>query len=88
MTFPKMVQRLCCDNERGTGKGVPIECMQASQHSLLLESFTCSDEGLTLEKSAFQIFHGGNSTFTNSSDKNPIFMFHCYGLTDATPQFL
>ena len=28
-----------------------------------------SDEGLTLEKSAFQIFHGGNSTFINSFDK-------------------
>ena len=29
----------------------------------------CSDEGLTLETSAFQIFHGGNSTFINSFDK-------------------
>ena len=28
-----------------------------------------SDEGLTLETSAFQIFHGGNSTFINSFDK-------------------
>ena len=27
------------------------------------------DEGLTLEISAFQIFHGGNSTFINSFDK-------------------
>ena len=27
------------------------------------------DEGLTLETSAFQIFHGGNSTFNNSFDK-------------------
>ena len=27
------------------------------------------DEGLTLETSAFQIFHGGNSTFINSFDK-------------------
>ena len=36
-TFAKTVQRLCCDNERGTGKGVPIGCMQASQHSLFLE---------------------------------------------------
>ena len=32
-------------------------------------------EGLTLEPSAFQIFHGGNSTFINSP-------------TDAVPQFL
>ena len=28
-----------------------------------------SDEGLTLKTSAFQIFHGGNSTFINSFDK-------------------
>ena len=28
-----------------------------------------SDEGLTLETSAFLIFHGGNSTFINSFDK-------------------
>ena len=28
-----------------------------------------SDEGLMLETSAFQIFHGGNSTFINSFDK-------------------
>ena len=28
-----------------------------------------SDEGLTLETSAFQIFHGGNFTFINSFDK-------------------
>ena len=32
-----------------------------------------SDEGLTLETSAFQIFHGGNSTFINSSDKTKFF---------------
>ena len=37
MTFPKMVQRLCCDNKRGSGKGVPIGCMQASQHGIFLE---------------------------------------------------
>ena len=29
----------------------------------------CSDEGLTLETSAFQILHGGNFTFINSFDK-------------------
>ena len=28
-----------------------------------------SDEGLSLETSAFQIFHGGNSTFFNSFHK-------------------
>ena len=44
-----------------------------------------SDEGLTLETSTFQIFHGGNSTFTNSFDKHQIF-FH--SPTDSAPQFL
>ena len=33
------------------------------------------DEGLTLETSPFQIFHGGNSTFINSFDKTKIFVF-------------
>jgi len=28
-----------------------------------------SDEGLTLETSALQLFHGGNSTFINSFEK-------------------
>ena len=32
-------------------------------------SFHSPDEGLTLEMSALQIFHGGNSTFNNSFDK-------------------
>ena len=32
-----------------------------------------SDEGLTLETSAFQIFHGSNSTFINSFGK-PFFV--------------
>ena len=31
-----------------------------------------SDEGLTLETSAFQIFHGGNFTFINSFDKTKV----------------
>ena len=31
-----------------------------------------SDEGLTLETSAFLIFHGGNSTFINSFDKTKL----------------
>ena len=30
---------------------------------------TGSNEGLRLEKSAFQIFHGDNSSFINSFDK-------------------
>ena len=34
-----------------------------------------SDEGLRLETSAFQIFHGGNFTFINSFDKTK-FVFH------------
>ena len=45
-----------------------------------------SDEGLTLETSAFQIFHGGNFTFINSFDKNQIFVL--ISPTDAAPQFL
>ena len=39
--------------------------MQTSSTSKSLRS----DEGLTLETSAFQIFHGGNFTFINSFDK-------------------
>ena len=35
------------------------------------------DEGLTLETSAFQIFHGGNSTFINLLDKST---FSWYGI--------
>ena len=30
------------------------------------------NEGLTLETSAFLIFHGGNSTFINSFDKTKL----------------
>ena len=36
------------------------------------------DEELTLETSAFQIFHGGNSTFINLFDKTK---FSCITLT-------
>ena len=36
-----------------------------------------SDEGLTLETSAFQIAHGGNSTFINTFDKTK---FCCFTL--------
>jgi len=35
----------------------------------LRQSELRSDEGLTLETSAFQIFHGGNWTFINTFDK-------------------
>ena len=41
-----------------------------------------SDEGLMLETSAFQTFHGGNSIFINSFAK-AIFFFH--SPTDAAP---
>ena len=34
-----------------------------------------SDEGLTLETSAFQVFHGGNSTFIDSFDKSKLSCF-------------
>ena len=44
-----------------------------------------SDEGLTLETSAFQVFHAGNSTLINSFDKTR-FLFH--SPTDAVPQVL
>ena len=43
-----------------------------------------SDEGLTLEMSAFSIFHGSNSTL-NLFDKTK-FLFH--SPTDAVAQFL
>ena len=35
----------------------------------VVRSLGRSDEGLTLETSAFQISQGGNSTFINSFDK-------------------
>ena len=38
-----------------------------------------SDEGLMLETSAFQMFHGGNSPFMNSFDKNK------FTVTNNTP---
>ena len=44
-----------------------------------------SDGGLRLETSAFQIFHGGNSTIINSFDETQ-FLFH--SPTDATSRFL
>ena len=49
-------------------------------HSLL-ESIR-SDEGLTLETSAFLNFHGGNSTFINSFDETKFLLesaqLNCY----------
>ena len=43
-----------------------------------------SDDGITLEKSTFQIFLGGNSTFIKSFDKTKAYMFH--SPADAVPQ--
>ena len=55
------------------------------QHITSHNSSIRSDEGLMLEMSAFQIFHGGNSTFINSFDKTKFFS---HSSTDAAPQFL
>ena len=40
------------------------------KHENLVLSNACSHERLTLEKSAFQIFYGGNLIFTNTFDEN------------------
>ena len=45
----------------------------------------CSDEGLTLETSAFQPLYGGQFTLSTPLI-NQIFVFH--STTDAAPQFL
>ena len=45
---------------------------------LVLSNVIRSDEGLTLVMSAFQIFHGGNSTFINSFDKTKVFRIKLY----------
>ena len=39
------------------------------KYSFVFVQINRSDEGLTLETPAFQIFHGGNSAFINSFDK-------------------
>ena len=49
------------------------------------DSSICSDEGLTLEKSAFQSLYGGQFTLSTPLI-NQIFVFH--SPTDAAPQFL
>ena len=48
-------------------------------------SSICSDEGLTLETSAFQSLYGGQFTLSTPLI-NQIFVFH--SPTDAAPQFL
>ena len=48
-----------------------------------VQPFSFSDEGLTLETSAFQIFHASNSTFINSFDETKL-LFH--SPTEAVPQ--
>ena len=45
---------------------------------------SCSDEGLKLEISAFQVFQSCKSTFINSFDKTK-FLFH--SPSNAVPQF-
>ena len=49
------------------------------------ENLVCSDEGLTLETSAFQSLYGGQFTLSTPLI-NQIFVFH--SPTDAAPQFL
>ena len=49
-----------------------------------------SDEGLTLETSAFLIFPGGNSTFINSFDKTKFLFkvtFHLRGCLSAKKSY-
>ena len=59
--------------------------------SLVYKAYTthnssiCSDEGLTLETSAFQSLYGGQFTLSTPLI-NQIFVFH--SPTDAAPQFL
>ena len=72
------------------------QCMTKLIHALIKTSNTHnssirSDEGLTLETSAFQIFRGGSSTFINSFDKTQ-FLFnstfeHKCGLGRAGERF-
>ena len=49
----------------GVGEGVGC----TGEIKIQISSVKVNDEGLTLEGSAFQIFQGGNSTFSNSFDK-------------------
>ena len=50
---------------------------EAKGNSEMAYSSICSDEGLTPEMPAFQIFHGGKSIFINSFDKT---RFSCFSL--------
>ena len=54
---------------KGPGKRGHIVADTLLRTHCLLFCLVRSDEGLTLETSAFQIFHGGNFTFINSFDK-------------------
>ena len=51
-------------------------------HNETIIQWIRSDEGLTLETSAFQIFHGGNSTFINSFDKTK-FLYYSMKLSST-----
>ena len=53
--------------------GTKLNFLALSYQCLLSVLKFRSDEGLTLETSAFQIFHGGNFTFINSFDKTKVF---------------
>ena len=50
------------------------------------ENFIRSDEGLTLKTSAFQLFHGGNSTVINYYDKTKFSDLHILNKMIIIPQ--
>ena len=58
--------------------GVTLVSCEMTFGGLDFPNSICSDEGLTLETSAFQIFHGGNSTFINSFDKTKFFLISTF----------
>ena len=73
------------ENGETKGKEVRMECMLISHtsssplHAVIHIVFVTTTlhkseyyEGLTLETSAFQIFHRGNSIFINSFDKTKL----------------
>ena len=86
-----------CSRNRSPNS-LPVSCFSRDQvptnsvsPSSVYKAYTthnssiCSDEGLTLETSAFQSLYGGQ--FTSSTPlMNQIFVFH--SPTDAAPQFL
>ena len=76
-----------CHHVSTNGKAPPHPQKTNNTHNFSVRS----DEGLTLVTSAFQIFHGGNSTFVISFDKTKfldgeIRPQRCYSLS-GTPAF-